>query len=380
MNDLIVIILGVIFVVVNGLTQLVFAQTQNFKLKPGAIGMFIAGVMSGLLGLVSPITGQSAMIALAGKITDQSQRVGSLLVAGLIIFILGVTDLVSTALIFVGPAIVAGMMAGVGLMLTNIATDFIFNKEKGNLQVGLVSLISALIIFFVARVHGTPNDLVYTIAGSVTLSTLYYLLVQRKHSANEVLASSESNDGKFWTKAYWQSNDWKVVKPIFNFKVLLSALALVTLAVGTTTSFNNINASLAGGIEQNVDHLTMISGIASIGSTLFGGLPLAPIISGTAAAPHPVVGNVAVMLILVVLLISGVVTRITKYIPTQSIAGFLIIIGIFSTFIPQLSNPGFQSNIGVAGISMAVTKLSNNPFLGVLAGLFLRTFGYLIGL
>jgi AGZA family xanthine/uracil permease-like MFS transporter len=149
--------------------------------------------------------------------------------------------------------------------------------------------------------------------------------------------------------------------------------------VNILTSFGAINAGMAG-IEQNLDHLTLVSGFAGFSSVLFGGMPLETIISGTAAAPWPVIGNIAVLVILAVLLIFGVVTKISKYMPTQSIAGFLVIIGIFSTFLPQLRNPGFASDIPVAGITMAVTKLTNNPFIGVLAGLATRAFGYLIGL
>ena len=134
------------------------------------------------------------------------------------------------------------------------------------------------------------------------------------------------------------------------------------------------------GVEQNFDHLTLVSGLAGFSSVLFGGMPLETIISGTAAAPWPVLGSFSVMIILAILLILGFVTKISKYIPTQSIAGFLIIIGIFSTFLLQLRTTAFTENLPVAGITMAVTTLTNNPFLGVVAGLITRQFGYIIGL
>ena len=381
MNYFIPFALGVIFVGVNGLTQLVFAQTQGFKLKPASIGLMIAAVMSGILGLITPITGQSAMIALAGKTQERDQRVAALLLSSVMMAVLGLTGAISTAIEFAGPAIMAGMMAGVGLMLTQVGTDFIADKQKGNIGVGTVSLVSALVIFVISRHLGSPNDLVYTVAGSVTLSTIYYLVFQRKNQNGDLeTPEGETEDGKFWTKAYWQTEDWKVVKPKFTFKAIMAAMALICLGVGITTSFGAINANMAGGIAQNFDHLTLVSGIAGFASELFGGMPLETIISGTAAAPWPVLGNVSVLVLLAVLLILGVVAKIAKYIPTQSIAGFLVVIGIFATFLPQLRNPGFSENIPVAGVTMAVTKLTNNPFLGVVAGLVVRAFGHLIGL
>ena len=441
-------ILGVIFVAINGLTQLVFAQTQGFKLKPASIGLLIAAFFSGLWGLVTPITGQSAMIALAGKTRHRRQRVAALLLSSVMMVVLGLTGAVSAAINFAGPAIMAGMMAGVGLMLMKIGSDFIFHKHHGNLGVGLVSIISALLIWFFTTRAGSPNNLVYTVAGSVLLSTAYYLLFQRnrepetaplvsdgvvRHPAtgvyptgvvnagsgapvadvsyaavgNDVIETDyvpapqfagiaeyagdypdeefgapagETDNGRFWTKEYWQTDDWKIVRPKFTLQAILSALALFCLGIGITTSFGNINANLAGGIEQNFDHLTLASGIAGFASELFGGMPLETIISGTAAAPWPVWGNVAVLVLLAILLILGVVTRISRYIPTQSIAGFLVVIGLFATFLPQLRNPGFASDIPVAGVTMAVTALTSNPFLGVIAGLIVRALGHFVGL
>jgi len=388
MNYLVPFILGVVFVTINGLTQLVFAQTQGFKLKPASIGLIIAAVASGVLGLITPITGQSAMIALAGKTEERDQRVAALLLSSVAMVVLGLTGSISAAITFVGPAIMAGMMAGVGLMLTGVGYDFIFHKQKGNLGVGIVSLVSALAIFIATTHHGSSNNLVYTVAGSVTLSTLYYLFVQKRNQNLDLgLPEGETENGRFWTKEYWQTEDWKIVRPRFTVKAILAALALICLGVGITTSFGAINAGMAGNfaglggpLPQNFDHLTWVSGLAGFASELFGGMPLETIISGTAAAPWPVAGNVAVLTTLAVLLIIGAVAKISKYIPTQSIAGFLFVIGIFSTFLPQIRNAGFASDIPVAAVTMAVTKLTSNPFLGVLAGLATRAFGHLIGL
>ena len=383
MNNFIPFALGVIFVTVNGLTQLLFAQIQGFKLKPASIGLIIAALFSGFLGLITPVTGQSTMIALAGKIKEQDQRVAALLLSSVLMMILGVTGSISTAIDFVGPAIITGMMAGVGLMLASIGGKFITSRKNGELEVeaisvGIVSLVSAIGIYF--WFFDDPNVLVYTIAGSVTLSTVYYLVFHRKYSdIDTAMVKGGAEGGKFWTKSYWQTDDWKIVKPKFTIEAIVLALALICLGVGITASFGVINADIAG-VEQNIDHLTSVSGLAGFVSELFGGMPLETIVSGTAAAPWPVAGNVAVLLLLAALLITGVVAKITKYIPLQSIAGFLMVIGMFSIFLPQIQNDGFASDIPAAGITMAVTKLTDNPFVGVLAGLTIRALGHFIGL
>ena len=380
MSNLFPFILGVVFVGINGITQLVFAQTQGFKLKPASIGLLLAAALTFPFQLVTPITGQSAMIALAGKTKKRDERVAALLLSSVMMTLLGITGAVSLALDFIGPAIIAGMMAGVGLMLTQVGVDFIADKEKGNLGVGVVSLVVALIIYVISTYLESPHALVYTVAGSVLASTAYYLVFQHVQAdATRFVPEGETENGKFWTKSYWQTEDWKIVKPNFTFGAILAALALICLGIGITVSFGTINANIAG-TQQNMDHLTLASGVAGFVSELFGGVPLETIISGTAAAPWPVAGSFSVMVLLAILLLLGVITKIAKYIPTQSIAGFLIVIGIFSTFLLQLRNPAFGENMMVAGVTMAITKLTNNPFLGVVAGLVTRQFGRIVGL
>ena len=374
-------VLGVIFVSINGLTQLAFAQTQGFKLKPSSIGLAVAAVFTLVFGLVTPITGQSAMIALSGKTTEARQRVAALLLAAATMTVLGLTGAISGAVEFVGPAIMAGMMAGVGLMLTQVGVEFIFHKEKGNLSVGLVSLVTAFaahVIFF-----GNPNALVYIIAISVTISTAYYLIFQHKKNAKGTVApTGETESGRFWTKEYWKADDWKLVKPKFTVKAILSALALICLGIGITTSFGRINQGAvinAGNpyFVENLDHLTFVSGISGFASVIFGGMPLETIIAGTAAAPWPILGAFAVLAVLAILLVLGLVNKLCKYMPTQSIAGFLVMIGFFFTFLAPsgVRSDAFGENIPLAGVVMGVTALTSNPFLGVLAGVVVRAFG-----
>ena len=59
-------------------------------------------------------------------------------------------------------------MAGVGLMLANVAID-LYNSEKWT---GIVSMVSALIAWFWTK------DLAWTIIASVAISTAFYVLLK----------------------------------------------------------------------------------------------------------------------------------------------------------------------------------------------------------
>jgi len=74
------------------------------------------------------------------------------------------------------------------------------------------------------------------------------------------------------------------------------------------------------------------------------------------------------------------ISRLGKYLPAQSISGFLFAIGIFLTFIPNLQTVT-ASEGSVSGIvALGVTALFKNPFLGMVAGILCNFFGGYFGL
>lgn len=388
MSNVLPFIMAVVFVGVNGITMLAFARTQGFRLKPSGLAFIAGGFMILVAGLVTPLSGQSAFLAVSGRVEQEKQRVAALLIAAVVSTILGLTGAITWVMNFAGPAVIAGMMAGVGLMLAQVGADFVTDKQKGNLIVGLTSVVSALVIFALFTGVGSgpsPNNLVYTVAGSVAISTLVYWLVPaaRKGAAPDEADTNDTESSKFWTKAYWTSGEWSIVKPKFTFRSILSAAALICLGIGITTSFGTVNWNMAGGpdaLSQNFDHLMMVTGLADFIGVLFGGMPLEPIISATANTAWPVTGAFVLMIVLGVLCILGLVLKLCKYLPAQSIAGFLVVIGIFSTFLPQIrpGTPGganFATEPVSAAIAMGVTALTKNPFLGMIAGISVRVIG-----
>ncbi len=366
MEQAIAFVVAIVAVIINGVPQLLYAQSRGFALKPSGFAYLVGALGNLLTGSVTPISGQAETITVASVRKNLRNNVSSILLATVIMVTLGLFGYITKISNFAGPAVVNGMMAGVGLILAGVSWDM-FEKEK---RVTLVSLASALLTFFL--LHKNGNKLVWTIFISVVISTLDFLLLQRRRVDVKAMMEEgrdqvvESQEWRFWKKAYWA--DFKMVEPTLNFTVVLGALSLVMLNIGANISFGGITASIAQ-TTQNFDHLSIINSLADIPSSLFGGPPIEAIISGTAAAPAPVACGIVFMAATGLLILLGVVGRLGRYLPAQSIAGFLFVIGIFMTFIPNVNPLAGDGQYGAAGyVSLAVTAWSKNPFLGMVAG------------
>jgi len=399
-QDLGVFIVAVIFVAINGLTMLAWAASQGYKMKPTAFAFIVGAIGNLITGSITPISGQSSILTVSHHVKNLNIRIAALLIAVVVMVPLGLTGAVTEIARFAGTPVVNGMMAGVGLMVAGIAFDMLKEAKR----TGIISFVSALGAF--GLFVGNPHQLVYVIAISVTLATLDYVLLQKdpvtgkrgrridiaKMAAESGYTGDLSQNGnpKFWTKQYWA--DFKIMKPKFGFMAIYFALAFISLNIGTNIAFGNITAGL-GGVEQNMDHLTVINSLADIPAVIFGGAPVGAIISATAAAPWPILAGAVMMLLCAVLLLLGLMTKAVKYIPVQAIAGFLFIIGFFSTFRPNLVNAFntalvadgvtaslHASNTTQAATALALKALTKNPFIGLVGGILVRYIGSWFGL
>ena len=388
-------IIAVIFVAVNGLTMLAWAAAQGYKMKPTAFAFLVGAIGNLLTGSITPISGQSSILTVSHFMKNINERIGALLLAVLVMIPLGLTGAVTEIASFAGNAVVFGMMAGVGLMVAGISIDMLKQAKR----TGTISFVGALAtwVLFQTVFVGNPHALVYVIAVSVTLATVDFVFIQKdpetgkrgrridifkvSKDAGYVGDMKEDENPKFWTKAYWE--DFKIVKPKFGFAAFYFALAFISLNIGTNIAFGNITAGFTSppgeppAIAQNMDHLTVINSLADIPSVIFGGAPVGAIISATAAAPAPIIAGVAMMLLCALLLLLGLMTKAMKYVPVQAIAGFLFIIGFFSTFLPNLRNSALYENGNWAetATAVALTAITKNPFLGLLGGILIRFIG-----
>ena len=158
-----------------------------------------------------------------------------------------------------------------------------------------------------------------------------------------------------------------------NSSVIIGALGMVCLNIGSNISFGGITAGMATSGNYNVDHLTVISSVADMVSSFFGGAPVESIISATASAPHPVWAGVIMMAIIGLILVFKLLPKIGKFVPSSSIAGFLFVLGLFSTVVPD-APLALAENPAAGGAAMVVTAVTN-PFLGMLAGVVVKLLG-----
>ena len=370
-------LLAVIAVIVNGVPQLLYAQARGFALKPAGFAYLVGAVGNLLTGSVTPISSQAETITVASVDKDLRNNVSSILLATVLMVILGLCGGITRIADFAGTAVVSGMMSGVGLMLAGVSWDM-FKQEK---RITLVSMVSALIAY--ALSINDANNVVWTIFVSVAVSTADFLFLQKRRvDLTTVVEQGRkpvemSGEWRIWKREYWR--DFKPIKPVLNLTVVLGALSIMMLNIGANISFGGITASLAG-TSQNFDHLSIINSLADVPSALFGGPPIEAIISGTAGAPWPVACGIVFMLLMGILILVGLVGRLGRYLPAQSISGFLLVIGFALTFAPNLATVSASDNSMSGYIALGVTAWSKNPFLGMVVGILVRYFGAYIGL
>ena len=167
-------LLAVIFVTVNGITQLSYAASLGFALKPTSFAYFIGAIGNAFTGSVTPIAGQAETLTVSGLEKDMRNRISSLFVAAIAMIILGLFGGVNKIATFAGQVVVTGMMSGVGLILSSVGIDM-FVQEK---RTGIISIVSALVTY--ALTIKSPNAVVYTVAVSVFVSTLDFAFLQKR--------------------------------------------------------------------------------------------------------------------------------------------------------------------------------------------------------
>lgn len=352
MNAILTDIMAVIGVVLNGLPQGLLALSLGFASIPTAMAFFVGAVGNAVTQNVAPISFQAETITYAGTSgKNRSERCTMIFIGGVIMAIVGLTGTLTHIVDFIGSDIASGMMAGVGLILAKTAVDMI----KSDRLSGFVSLVSALITYYIFR--DSSNVLVYTILISVVASCV----------ASAIFQKGEKKTIKV------EDDNFKRQPFTFNTNVIIGALGMACLNIGSNISFGSITSSMAPGAHYNVDQLTFISSLADMCSSFFGGAPVESIISATAAAPHAVIAGIAMMVVIGVILLTGLLPKIGRYVPSSSIAGFLFVLGVFKTVCLDAPT-ALATAPAVGGLTMAVTAISN-PFFGMLAGIAARLLG-----
>lgn len=348
-------LLAAIGVIINGLPQGLLALTFGFASVPTAAGFIVGAIGCGMFGIIAPISFQAETITLVGTMgRNINERLSMIFWEGCILLIIGLLGVFSKIVDLIGPVITNGMMAGVGILLTKVAIDM----TRRNPFMGGVSIVSALLTYYITPYPG--SKLVFTIVISVILTTLIGMITKQE---TKFLYNPERE--KF-----------SLQKPIINCNVLRGALGIATLNIGANIAFGSITAHTIAKSNINLDHLTIVSSLADMASSLFGGGPVQSIISATGAAPHPVLAGVLMMGIMAVILLSKLLPKIGTFVPSESIAGFLLVLGAIVT-VPTNAALALQSGADspdpiIGGVTMAVTAITD-PFFGMVAGLIVKT-------
>jgi adenine/guanine/hypoxanthine permease len=347
-------ILAILSVILNGLPQGLLALSFGFASIPTAFAFLVGAFGCAVTGCVAPISFQAETITLAGTIGDNlKERLSMIFFGGVIMTFIGLFGLMGRITDFVGPVVISGMMAGVGIMLTRVA----YGMSKENKTVGAISIASGIITYLFTK------DLVYTIAVSVILSSIVYNIMN-KGAVHPVIERE------------------KIAKQKISFtaKILRGAMGMVCLNIGANIAFGNITGQLAKQ-TVNIDHLSVISSLADMVSSFFGGGPVESIISATGGAPHALFDGIAMMTLMAIILFAGLLPKIGRYIPTASIAGFLFVLGAIVT-VPINAAAALTSTAAngtiIGGVTMTVTAITD-PFIGMIAGLLLKLFLPIIG-
>lgn len=339
-------ILAALSGVLNALPQGLLAMTFGFASIPTALAFIVGAMGNAATSNVAVISYQAETITLAGTMgRNMRERLSMIFFGAAILAVIGLFGVLEGIISWIGPAVTTGMMAGVGIMLSKVAWDM----ARGDRLIGAVSMASALLTYLATR------DLVYTITVSVVLSSLVF--VWAKKDGTDSKAIPQLDEG------------FRRTKLLLNPSVIRGALAMVCLNIGANIAFGSINGDIAGK-DVNVDTLTVISSLADMASSFFGGAPVEIVISATASAPHAVWSGVLMMVLMAIILITGLLPKIGKFVPSASIAGFLFVLGTFVTLpgnaIAALT--GEEAGSGFTGaVTMIVTALTD-PFFGMLAG------------
>ncbi|MGE8205318.1 NCS2 family permease [Heyndrickxia sp. NPDC080065] len=355
--DLLKDLLAALSGVLNGLPQGILALTFGFASVPTALAFVAGAAGNALTGSVAVISFQAETITVAGTMgRNMRERLSMIFFGAAIMFIIGMFGLLEKIIDWIGPVITNGMMAGVGIMLARVAWDM----AKNDRLVGIISFITGFFTYMITK------DLVYTITVSVVLSSIVsYFFNKNKPLEQKIEVTEKLIRQKF----------------VINPYVIRGALAMVCLNIGANIAFGQINGDIAD-THVNVDILTMISSLADMVSTFFGGGPVEAIISATSSAPHAVWSGVLMMALMAIILFSGLLPKIGRFIPTASIAGFLFVLGAIVTVPPNATaalTAGDGSSGLVGGTTMVVTAITD-PFLGMLAGIIMKAAISIFGL
>lgn len=336
------------------------ALTLGFAATATGIGFLVGAVFMLIFQSVVPVSFQVEGLTVVSRRNNGDWRgmCYTTILAGIVGAVLGAIGVYGAIVGFVGEAIQGGMMAGAGLILSIVAFDLL----KGNWKIGITSAVVAYLLFIPMSIVNPDWALIIALAGSVTGG----VLAGRAVGAYEPVVSKPEIEKVSVIPRSWAEIKGYITKP----SVIRATLAILALRTGTSIAYGAIDSEILAGGVANPDAVNVTSGVASVFSGMFGGANMEPIISATAAAPHPIFSGVLMMVMMGALLLFGVLPRLGKWVPTQSIVGFLLVLSTL-IIIPE-NLPTLMADPVPGAVAAGVTAASIDPFLGMVVAIIVR--------
>jgi AGZA family xanthine/uracil permease-like MFS transporter len=333
------------------------ALTLGFAAKPAGVG-FLLGAVLLLSGFgVVPVSFEVESLTVVSRMANRDWKKMSyiIILAGLLGLVLGIAGAFNPIVDFIVGPILSGLLVGVGVILSFVAIE-LFREHK---IVGGVAIAGAVISYLFLSAIGEENALVYALG----ISVLAAVIAARFTTFTPVPVDlSRERLGLIPLGRF---------RFVRNLTVIRGVLALLALRVGTSIAYTTINSDFAG-VEPDVDTTNIVAGASGAASGFFGGAPLEPIISATAAAPNPAHAGALMMALMGIILIGGLLPRLVKWVPTAAISGFLVLLGSFLV-IPDNIGGVITANDPYSGpVTAVVTAATFDPFLGIVAGIIVR--------
>lgn len=358
----------------DGVAEGLYGVRHRFSARAAGIGFVIGAFLVWWYQLVTPTNFTVESITIA---TRSSQRRPQILyivaLSAIPSIVLGLFGWYSTFVRFLNPSVVAGIIVGVGVILTKVGIEYL-----GERPITTSTSILAGVIAYALSSDLVPVIIASVIIGSVVDRFLPARLRRWNNAASEEEAAAqdeEATDTNQERPPAGEDDPPEEQEPKFGLilfhwrdilsrPVLFGAFSVFALRTGTVVSYTTVNAEIARR-TPHLDGATVAAGVGSLVSALFGGPPLETTPASMAASPMPVFSTVLFMALMALICFFGLVGRLGRYLPLQAVAGFLVVLGLLITIPDNLPQAAMQPVAG--GTAIAVTALTN-PFYGILAG------------
>lgn len=373
---------------------------------PLAIGISIAcglpvycGIISGIIGgiVVGALSGNSLQVSgpAAGLIlivVDILNNLGAQKLF-LIIFAVGLIQILFGFLSLgkwfraISPAIIQGMLAGIGISIFLSQFHIMLDSKPNNLFIENIFDLWSVIINSVLPMDGSSHHLA-CIIGILTIAIIiiWDLIPSKKIKAIPaalvavIAASFVANlmhfdinyiqvDGNFWSNVTLINPD--MFKSLFDIKVLISALVITFIASAETLLTSTAIDKMSDRSKTDYNKEIIAQGVGNSISGLIGGLPITGVIVRSAANINAEAQTrmSAIFHGVWILLFVSFFPSILNYIPVSALAAILVYTG-YKLVDVKAAKHIFKLSKGefVIYIITLVAILFTNLFEGIVAG------------